>query len=144
MIEFREALLSDAAKIAEIMSRSIDCAWTTEQVCEEIENPAAPFFVAVDGGMPVGFLSGVCAADECEISDIAVDAAYRRQNIASRLFALMFDNIVSRGVRTAYLLVRADNAPALALYGKLGFLRTGVRRGYYGGGADAVVMRKEL
>ena len=40
--------------------------------------------------------------------------------------------------------VRADNAPALALYERNGFERLALRRGYYGPGADAVVMRRRL
>jgi ribosomal-protein-alanine N-acetyltransferase len=42
-----------------------------------------------------------------------------------------------------YLEVAADNAAAMALYQSVGFVRTGLRRGYYDG-ADAVTMRAPL
>ena len=38
--------------------------------------------------------------------------------------------------------VRADNAAAQRLYDRHGFVRTGVRRGYYAGGVDALVLTR--
>ena len=38
--------------------------------------------------------------------------------------------------------VRADNAAAQRLYDRRGFRRTGVRRGYYAGGVDALVLTR--
>jgi ribosomal-protein-alanine N-acetyltransferase len=47
-----------------------------------------------------------------------------------------------------FLEVAKDNAPALALYGRFGFVKVGERAGYYrradGARATAVVMRKSL
>jgi ribosomal-protein-alanine N-acetyltransferase len=41
--------------------------------------------------------------------------------------------------------VRRSNAPAIALYRALGFVETGVRKGYYSDdGEDALVFRLEL
>jgi [ribosomal protein S18]-alanine N-acetyltransferase len=43
----------------------------------------------------------------------------------------------------AVLDVRADNSAAVALYEKLGFERTAVRRRYYATGGDALVMIRD-
>ena len=40
-----------------------------------------------------------------------------------------------------FLEVRADNPVARSLYDSLGFDEIGIRKGYYPGGVDAVVMR---
>jgi ribosomal-protein-alanine N-acetyltransferase len=40
--------------------------------------------------------------------------------------------------------VGVNNAPAIALYEKLGYANISTRRDYYGPGLDAFVMRKEL
>ena len=142
-VEFRKAIVSDAAEISAVMWRYVDMPWTKAQVKEEIENPDALFFTAVADGKVVGFLSGVCAADECEISDVAVEQMYRRQGIATSLFELLLSNAKTRGARTAFLLVRDDNIPAIKLYRSLAFSDVGRRKGYYNG-IDAVIMRRDL
>ena len=142
-VEFRKAIVSDAAEISAVMWRYVDMPWTEAQVKEEIENPAALFFTAVADGKVVGFLSGVCAADECEISDVAVEEAFRRQKIATSLFDLLLSGARMRGVKSAFLLVRADNIPAIKLYRALSFNDVGRRKGYYNG-IDAVIMRRDL
>jgi len=40
--------------------------------------------------------------------------------------------------------VRVSNVAAITLYERLGFSRTGTRRGYYDGTEDAVLMEKSL
>ena len=40
--------------------------------------------------------------------------------------------------------VGVNNAPAIALYEKLGYTNISTRRDYYGPGLDAFVMRKDL
>ena len=49
-----------------------------------------------------------------------------------------------RGCSRVLLEVREDNAAARHLYDRLGFEQVAVRRGYYGPGRDAVVMRLRL
>ena len=46
------------------------------------------------------------------------------------------------GAGRVFLEVRADNRAATALYEGLGFTRTGLRRGYYRDGADALVLAR--
>jgi ribosomal protein S18 acetylase RimI-like enzyme len=49
-----------------------------------------------------------------------------------------------RGVAELFLEVRADNPIARTLYESLGFEQIGLRRRYYRGGIDAVLMRLEV
>ena len=59
---------------------------------------------------------------------------------AERLAALK-----AEGACSCFLEARASNAPALALYGRLGFARVGLRRGFYRAPAeDAVLMAMPL
>ena len=50
----------------------------------------------------------------------------------------------SRGAEEVFLEVRADNDSAQNLYRSLGFEQLAVRKGYYKGGVDAIVMRLAL
>lgn len=139
----RKASFPDAHKIAQMESAYIDCPWSEEQVRAEIENADALFFVAEKADEVIGYISGVIAADECEVSNIAVEKAYRRQKVGSGLFAELIDKSAQRGVKRLFLLVNSDNIAAISLYEKIGFGRVGLRRGYYTSG-DAIVMRLEL
>ena len=53
--------------------------------------------------------------------DIATDATLRRQGHATRLIAHLLEWGRARGATRAYLQVEVDNAPARALYERLGF-----------------------
>ncbi len=141
----RTAEATDAAAIAALERAYIDCPWTEAQIADEISDGGCPFAVAetADGEI-VGFLSGACAADECEISNIAVAEPYRRRGVATALFKKLFDILARRAVSSVYLLVRDGNAPAAALYKSLGFNEVGRRRDYYGSGKSAVIMLHKL
>ncbi len=139
----RRATVSDAARISELEARYIDCPWNEAQVRAEINKPDVLFFTAEINGEVVGYLSGECAADECEVSNIAVDEPYRRHKIGCKLFAALLDCAARRGIQRVFLLVKSTNAAAVGLYEKTGFKSVGSRRGYYRDG-DAVVMRLDL
>ena len=48
------------------------------------------------------------------------------------------------GTRTVFLEVDEKNAPAQRLYRKAGFYDVARRQGYYGSGASALVLRRDL
>ncbi|MGY6547902.1 MAG: GNAT family N-acetyltransferase [Roseinatronobacter sp.] len=72
-----------------------------------------------------------CAADEAELLTIATRPDCRGQGLARALVLQGFDDLRGRGVMTCFLEVAASNPVALALYDRLGFVRAGLRKGYY-------------
>jgi ribosomal-protein-alanine N-acetyltransferase len=78
----------------------------------------------------IGFIAARQIADELHINNVAVKERYRRLGIAQKLMALAIDEAAKRGAQTAFLEVRAGNAPAQALYARCGFKVSG-RRSYY-------------
>jgi ribosomal-protein-alanine N-acetyltransferase len=92
---------------------------------------------------PGGFALGRVVADEAELLTIAVEPALRRQGIGAALVAAVEATSRLRRARRIYLEVAEDNAGALALYRRSGFVETGRRRGYYRP-ADALILAKEL
>ncbi len=97
-------------------------------------------------GSVKGLAVGRAVSDEAELLTLAVDPDHRRQAIGRACLA-GFEEIAShRGARHAHLEVAADNMPAIALYEGAGYVRSGLRAGYYrtpeGRRVDALVYRK--
>lgn len=71
-----------------------------------------------------GRASGVAAyaADWVGLRSLEVDPAHRRQGRALAVVAALLEWGAERGAGTAYLQVTSDNAPAVALYARIGFV----------------------
>jgi ribosomal-protein-alanine N-acetyltransferase len=94
------------------------------------------------------FAMGRVVIDEAELLTIATHPDHRRKGLGRATLAAFESEARARGAATAHLEVAADNAPALVLYDSAGYRRTGLRRGYYGGGdgapVDALLLSKPL
>lgn len=142
-ITIRVAVFADGEAVCAMEMAYIGSCWTQQMIDEAIADDKCLFLVAEADGRAVGYLSGVFAADECDVSNIAVDERYRRRGIATALFERLAVGAKERGASKMFLNVRDDNSAARALYEKIGFAEVGCRKGYYGD-ADAVVMRRDV
>ncbi|RYZ03224.1 MAG: ribosomal-protein-alanine N-acetyltransferase [Myxococcales bacterium] len=107
----------------------------------ELSRSYARLLVAREAGVVNGFLLAWRAADELHLTDLGVTAARRRHGLARALVTELF----REDSRVIFLEVRESNAPALALYGALGFTELDRRARYYSDtGEDAVVMQRLL
>lgn len=79
------------------------------------------FAVVKEAGRIVGCGLGVVEETWVGVFDVAVASASRRRGNGERLMAGLLRWAQRQGACRAYLQVMADNAPALALYSKLGF-----------------------
>ena len=87
--------------------------------------------VALDGERAVGYVGYLCAVDEYEITNVAVDPEYRRRGIGESLLSALLTRARENGIVRVTLDVRVSNTPALALYQKLGFASCGTRKNFY-------------
>jgi ribosomal protein S18 acetylase RimI-like enzyme len=82
--------------------------------------------VARRGSEPVGMASGVYdGADEAELISMWVDPTVRGAGVAAALIAAVVQWAAEAG-RTTYLMVRSDNARAIAAYSRAGFVDLGI------------------
>ena len=101
------------------------------------------YLVALDDQDDVVGYAGLCDyPDEAFVQTIAVAPSAQGTGLGSRLLVALLDEAARRRQRTVSLEVRADNTPAQRLYDRHGFVRSGVRRGYYAGGVDALVLTR--
>src|ERR1700723_108127 len=124
--------------------------WPPEEMAALIASSSTVGAAALDpvSGRLHGFVLSRLAADEAEILTIAVDSAHQGRGVGRALLSENLRQAANAGAKALFLEVANDNAPALALYDRFGFVRVGERAGYYrrpdGTRATAVVMRKSL
>ncbi len=143
----RTAGPADLDAIVRLEQVSFSDPWPLDMLAFELSHPRALLLVASRGETdpPAGYAAFRHAAGEAELLRLGVVPEERRRGIARALVAEGLERLVrDSGVQVCFLEVRMGNAPALALYERLGFARIGRRRGYYRDGSDALVFALEL
>ncbi|QFG69150.1 ribosomal protein S18-alanine N-acetyltransferase [Ornithinimicrobium pratense] len=153
-MQLREADWRDLAMMA-ALEREIfpDDAWSEATMWAELAmRPRRAYLVADDGvggSSLVGYAGLDLAGDVADVMTVAVDPRARGRGLGAALLAGLHGLARDAGSRAVMLEVRADNEPAVGLYGAHGYEVLRTRRGYYGDPAggparDALIMRKEL
>jgi len=98
--------------------------------------------VAVTGEAVVGFIAASYLEGEraAALESLVVDMRWRRRGVATALCVEVLSWAREQGAQGVELEVRARNAAARALYAGLGFVESGVRRGYYSAPEDDGVL----
>ena len=140
-----------AEEIAGLHAKLFSPAWDANAIKALLEHPAATSLIAVAGppGAPktvIAFVIGQLAADEAEILSIGVSPNWQRVGLATGLLEGLARAARRGDAKRIFIEVAEDNAPALALYRKLGFVETGRRKRYYErpGGKSADALRLVL
>lgn len=131
---------------AEIERLCFSDPWSEKMLAEHLANPCSLTLAAVDGvGRLLGYVGLLAVVDEGYITNVAVRPDCRRQGVASSLLQALEARGRARNLTFLTLEVRQSNAPARALYEKLGYVQAGLRRNYYENPReDAVIMTKTL
>ena len=84
-----------------------------------LTGPAAVRFASVEGDLAVG--RGVVVDGFLHVGLLEVAESARRQGLARHVTRALAEWGAAEGAGTAFLQVESTNAPAIALYGRLGF-----------------------
>lgn len=90
-----------------------------------------------------GFIVYRQTLDEAEIITIGVAPDARRSGIAAAMLGIVEQELKKSGVKSIFLEVAENNAPARKLYEQNGYVQIAVRPKYYDG-IDAIMMKKDL
>lgn len=117
--------------LAQVDALCFSSAWTRDGLKAELSSDTACFAAAVKDGAAVGCAGMHCICGECYIDKVCVHPGCRRQGMAEALVQYLMDYALEHNAEFITLEVRTGNAPAIALYNKLGFGPVGVRRNFY-------------
>jgi ribosomal-protein-alanine N-acetyltransferase len=144
----RAAGAGESEGLSRLHARAFEASWSAADIAAMIEGRGAFCLIAeeVDAG-PLAFILCRIMAGEAEVLTLAVEPAQQRHGLATALLEAAL-GLAAPSAEAMFLEVAADNAGAMALYRKAGFVAVGKRRGYYaraaGPSADAIVMRRSL
>jgi len=144
MIRYEKMNDIHVSQIAELEKLCFSDPWSEKSITSELHNVLSYWLVALDGDTVAGYVGSQSVLGESDMMNVAVHPDYRRQGIAEGLVTGLVQALKERGNYCLTLEVRASNAPAIALYGKLDFAEVGRRPNYYRNPKeDALILRKE-
>lgn len=131
MVNITPMLAEHSSQLAEIEKLCFSTPWSEKQILDELENPLAAYFVAMEGDTAAGYIGSQTVLGEACVMNVAVHPDYRGRGISSRLMQALIDHCKATDCTLLTLEVRESNEPALGLYRSFGFALQGKRRNYY-------------
>lgn len=126
--------------------------WTEQTLAEMLAQDSTHIMIVykpegkADNNKVIGYCLYQVIFEQAEILRIGTHPDYQRQSIASQLFATLNNELINNKVESLLLEVRADNAPALALYEQQAFAVIHTRKNYYQlphqPSVDALIMQR--
>ena len=145
MMNITEMNASHVPQVAQLEQLCFADPWSEKSIASELTSKWSYWLVAVEDDRVVGYIGSQSSIDESDVMNVAVHPDFRRKGIAEKLINHLVEELKNRGSHTLLLEVRASNAPAIALYEKLGFTQVGCRKNYYHNPReDALILRKDF
>lgn len=140
----RPMVTSDLDQVLAIEQVSFPTPWKREHFLQEIHSHLSFPCVAICDGAVVGFVCLMSLFEEAQIMDIAVAPGQRGRGVGRLLLERAVVIAREKGAERLVLEVRQSNRAAIGLYERFAFERYFVRKGYYEGTEDALLMEKVL
>ena len=135
---------SHVAAVAALEKLCFSDPWSERSIASELQNPLTLWLVAVEDEVVCGYIGSQSVMGESDMMNLAVSQDHRRKGLGEMLVLALCDALSEENTSLT-LEVRVSNAPAIALYEKLGFEQVGLRKNYYRNPKeDALILRKEL
>jgi len=137
----------DLEEVLLIESSDIVTPWSRDMFVEEMRNPLAYCFVmnreSGSESPVIGFICFRHIAEESELLKISVHPRYRHLGLGKKLMKFYIDFSRERGITTFHLEVHSSNHSAIRLYQLFRYQSSGMRKKFYQGKWDALLMTKK-
>lgn len=127
----RGATPDDLPRMAVLHAMAFDKGWSETSFSSALALPGSGAIVVEFAGELRGFVQFQTMGDEAEINTICVEPRWRKRGLAQRLLVELRAALAKTEVGKLHLEVAEDNASALNLYARFGFVEVGRRKGYY-------------
>jgi len=121
--------------------------WSENMFIGEMRNPFSYCFMIKMRKMSnypvVGFVCFRNIKDESELLNICVHPEYRQMGIAKKLMQFYIGFCIKKKIKTFYLEVNSSNRSALHLYQSFSYQLLAVRKKFYQGEFDGLLMAKK-
>ena len=136
--------LDDFEKIKENLIKDFDEFWTPGILLSELKNENTKYIVLKEENDIIGFAGIWITPDNIDLNNIVIKKDKRGKGYSKLLLEKLIE--ISKGLdREIFTLeVSEKNDVAISLYSKFGFEKVGLRKKYYDGKFDAILMSKKL
>lgn len=117
--------------------------WNLDMLLSAQKNGNFYGFKCVEDGEVLGYLHYSTSLDGLDVNSVFVFPMHRKKGVGKTLLLAVLEKAKEIKAEKIFLEVREGNAPAIALYQKLGFNVISERKNYYSGGENAKIMLKE-
>lgn len=136
--------LIDFENIKEKLQEDFDEFWNSSILKSELESENSKYIVAKENNEIIGFAGIIVTPVDVEITNIVTKKSKRKKGIGKSLLDKLIEMAKELKSETISLEVNEKNNIAIHLYEKCGFEKVGLRKKYYNGIDNAIIMTKIL
>ena len=138
--------IQDLDEVLSLESPGSGALWSKNMFIEEMRNPFAYCFVMKiqdrSKQRVIGFICFRNLAEESELLNICVDSDYRQLGAGKKLMEFYVEFGSRKGIKTFHLEVHSSNHSAIRLYQLFSYQLSGMRKNFYQGKFDALLMTR--
>ena len=145
--DIRRMIPADLDEVFSMEASDSLAPWSKKMFLEEMQHPFAHCFVVKRKDRSkhpvVGFICFRNVTEESELLNICVHSDYRQSGLGKKLMGFYVEFGRQRGIKAFYLEVPSSNQVAIHLYRLFSYEPSGIRRKFYQGKFDALLMTKK-
>ncbi len=134
--------LKDYENIKDILIDEFDDFWKPSILESELKSENSKYIVAKENGEIVGFAGLWFSPIDAEITNIVTKKTERKRGIGTLLLGKLIEMAKEEKKDNISLEVNENNVAAGILYESAGFEVVGIRKNYYNGEDNAIIMTK--
>lgn len=139
-IEISTMFVSDLEEIKDALQKDFDDFWNYEIFKEELVNNNSSYLVLRYDNEIVCFGGLKIILDTCDIMNIVTKKTHRNMGFAKLILNELINIAKEEKLKSITLEVNENNKPAIHLYKTFNFEQVGLRKKYYKGTDNAILM----